>query len=391
MKKLMLIILSLVLVACGGGGDSSLTGYFDGPAVQGLTYSTPTSSGTTDEKGTFRYQQGETVTFKLGEITIGSITGKTSVNPIDFGDTEESAPVAQLLFSLDSNRNPEDGLVDLSYIAVANTQGLTLTSLNDAVIAAISSNNSFTLWGAEYCYYQAKTYREKIFQEQDGKLKITSTLDSEKASIGHDELYSRYGVDFSDIDVRIISSDIAMTQATFSNTAQHHGRVLQFVTGTGKDVSGDDITVYGGLGIEAFNGYIFLNYFVEYSVNDIITRVSPAVDWDFKPELNQTYAMELLLTDTQVQAKVDGDLIKAWNLSDIPYDDDGVRLGEAYIWTDLYNAESGDTMVAEIDNLFISGLIDGDNATILDENFNDNTLPNRFVNFVHRFTDNLQP
>ena len=67
----------------GGGGGGSLTGRFvDGP-VQGLKYSYGTYSSVTGANGTFSYAAGATVTFKVGDIVIGSAPGNGIITPAD--------------------------------------------------------------------------------------------------------------------------------------------------------------------------------------------------------------------------------------------------------------------------------------------------------------------
>jgi para-nitrobenzyl esterase len=77
----------MALAACGGGGsDAPLaplqSGVFIDSAVQGLTYSTPTVSGTTTATGTFQYRAGETVTFSIGNLTLGSAPGAAVLTPL---------------------------------------------------------------------------------------------------------------------------------------------------------------------------------------------------------------------------------------------------------------------------------------------------------------------
>lgn len=55
------------------------TGYFAGP-VRGLRFRTPTVSGITDERGAFRYSPGESVTFMVGGLVLGSVEGAPRVN-----------------------------------------------------------------------------------------------------------------------------------------------------------------------------------------------------------------------------------------------------------------------------------------------------------------------
>jgi hypothetical protein len=89
---LFLLSLSLILtgfIGCGGsgggggGGSAVQTGYFtDGP-VQGLAYSTATQSGTTDADGAFQYNDGEVVSFYVGDVLVGQATGAATLSPFD--------------------------------------------------------------------------------------------------------------------------------------------------------------------------------------------------------------------------------------------------------------------------------------------------------------------
>ncbi len=55
------------------------TGSFSGP-ISGLKYQTPTVSGLTNDKGEFRYRQGERVAFLVGSTSIGSAIGAPRIN-----------------------------------------------------------------------------------------------------------------------------------------------------------------------------------------------------------------------------------------------------------------------------------------------------------------------
>ncbi|WP_353647429.1 CocE/NonD family hydrolase [Nakamurella sp. A5-74] len=57
----------------------SLTGVFAGP-IRGLAFRTPTERGLTDERGSFRYRQGESVTFLVGGLVLGNAVGAPRVN-----------------------------------------------------------------------------------------------------------------------------------------------------------------------------------------------------------------------------------------------------------------------------------------------------------------------
>jgi hypothetical protein len=77
-----LLVVTLALAACGGGGDQKpevFTGTLKVGGVRGVQFSTPTQAGVTDAGGTFRYVAGETVTFSIGSIVLGSAAGAPEV------------------------------------------------------------------------------------------------------------------------------------------------------------------------------------------------------------------------------------------------------------------------------------------------------------------------
>ncbi|MCD8134280.1 MAG: CocE/NonD family hydrolase [Clostridiales bacterium] len=90
------------------------TGRFLITPICGLDYETQTQSGRTDEIGTFRYQEGETVTFSIGGFILGSSLAMPKLTPADLSIEVAGNPdkiinrkvtnMARLLLSL----NPED-------------------------------------------------------------------------------------------------------------------------------------------------------------------------------------------------------------------------------------------------------------------------------------------
>ncbi len=76
-----LIVILALLSACGGGSDdppnppvTASTGVFVDGVVVGLHYETPTFSGTTNNAGEYDFLPGETVTFSIGGVVLGSTT-----------------------------------------------------------------------------------------------------------------------------------------------------------------------------------------------------------------------------------------------------------------------------------------------------------------------------
>lgn len=110
---------SLLLIACGGGGSGSSnntpteqTGTFVDSPVQGIqVYINGKLTGTTDAKGQFKYMSGDTVTFKLGAVTLGSKKDPQTVTPADLtANQSQVSNMLVLLQSLDSDNNPENGI-----------------------------------------------------------------------------------------------------------------------------------------------------------------------------------------------------------------------------------------------------------------------------------------
>ncbi|MBF0424888.1 MAG: hypothetical protein HQL66_03600 [Magnetococcales bacterium] len=122
------LLIGLLFAACGGGGDSSsgngsgststvaaagttypkLGQFIDAP-VEGITYITPTLTSMTDSNGMFSYMDGETITFKIGDVVLGSAPGASIITPVTLagsGATTSSPAatnMASLLQSLDQN------------------------------------------------------------------------------------------------------------------------------------------------------------------------------------------------------------------------------------------------------------------------------------------------
>jgi len=84
--------------------------------VEGLDYRTATQSGVTGAGGIFRYVEGETITFSMGETVIGQTAAKERITPVDLvsGASDEANPkvtnICRLLQSLDRDGMPENGI-----------------------------------------------------------------------------------------------------------------------------------------------------------------------------------------------------------------------------------------------------------------------------------------
>ena len=150
--------LSLGFTGCGGGSsDSSTTtntqtGIFVDAPVQGLHYITATQDGYTNDKGEFKYVSGETVEFKLGNLSLGSVPVGALITPYTIGDSNTINPsnkttnIAMLLQSFDGNRSNRD-ILDLSKLKEHDFSNMSLDVTTDVMttkIASLFADNSFS-------------------------------------------------------------------------------------------------------------------------------------------------------------------------------------------------------------------------------------------------------
>ena len=117
-KKYVFILIGLSLLfftACGGGGSSSSSssnnqqmsvGIFND--VSGVQYKTSSGlTGYTDSNGQFQYNNGDTITFNVDKVILGTLEAQSDIN---VGSFSNPAMVAQTLQALDEDANPDNGI-----------------------------------------------------------------------------------------------------------------------------------------------------------------------------------------------------------------------------------------------------------------------------------------
>ncbi len=111
-----------MLTACGGGGGTASSGpthvatFIDSP-VSGLRFKSASRSGLTDRNGNFPYTPGETVTFSIGNMVLGSarVTGN-KVTPLQIVPNAANASdprvtrILRTLQTLDSDGDLNNGI-----------------------------------------------------------------------------------------------------------------------------------------------------------------------------------------------------------------------------------------------------------------------------------------
>jgi len=85
-----------------GGTVQTETGVFLDAEVGNIDFETETQSGTTNDAGEFEYQEGEQVTFSIGELLFPAADAQATVTPV--------VNMVRLLLSLDVDQDPSNGI-----------------------------------------------------------------------------------------------------------------------------------------------------------------------------------------------------------------------------------------------------------------------------------------
>lgn len=117
------ILLVAMLAGCSSFNSilsdkpATLRGVFVDSPVGGIKYATPSQQGVTKADGVFEYLPGETVTFSLGGLVLGSAPGKAVISPLDMVPDAKDASdqrvvnLCVLLQTLDQDGDPANGIM----------------------------------------------------------------------------------------------------------------------------------------------------------------------------------------------------------------------------------------------------------------------------------------
>ena len=157
---------ALLLTACGGGGGggsnsgggggtagSSQVGTFIDAPVAGLQFDTSSGTSVTDGNGNFSYSTGETVTFHIGNLYLGSaVPSNNKITPLNLtGGTVDVGNaslvrILRVLQSLDSDGNLNNGIqIDPSVMLTLQTQTqVNVQTATDTTINGLIGNYKVT-------------------------------------------------------------------------------------------------------------------------------------------------------------------------------------------------------------------------------------------------------
>ncbi|MEN3978765.1 hypothetical protein [Acinetobacter sp. CWB-B33] len=247
-KTLLAISLSCLLAACGSDSSddssnppsSSLkTGVLtDGP-VSNVRYETSSGvKGSTNAKGEFQYNSGDSVTFYLGDIKLGSAAAQAHITPIELSANESvRTNLLILLQSLDSDHNHSNGITisdaviavlkdktinlslptasfvqDASLLQVLQNSGLTLVSEDTA-----KSNffNSFIQDSTGAWLYEDKANNIKVVLYIEGKAPNSSDLNAFNftfGQIGAADDSGQSGIEQGQLSWNAVNGNLSRTQ-----------------------------------------------------------------------------------------------------------------------------------------------------------------------------------
>src|SRR5690554_4165415 len=129
----------------------SETGRFVDSAVGGIEYETSKGyKSLTSENGEFRYDDGDTVTFRLGTLNFGTVNAGELITPIELSgnDADRAANIARVLQTLDDDGIPGNGITITSATrekaANQNPTDVATVDLEEAkdVILSLASENT---------------------------------------------------------------------------------------------------------------------------------------------------------------------------------------------------------------------------------------------------------
>jgi len=120
--QVFLIPLIIFLLSCGGGGEGTnqagtaeftgQTGRIIDSPVDGIRYETATKVGVSSNGGKYEYETGESVSFYLGDILLGTTLASEALTPVDLypSDLMQQGRLAQLLQTADSDSDASNGI-----------------------------------------------------------------------------------------------------------------------------------------------------------------------------------------------------------------------------------------------------------------------------------------
>ncbi|WP_323815783.1 hypothetical protein [Cellvibrio sp. NN19] len=150
------------------------TGYLLDSALANVDYQTATRSGVTGTKGEFYYEPEEEVSFSIGDMPLGQVTGQAIVTPLTLTnnskDSQAVRNMARLLQTLDKDSNPANGITitnSAKSAAVSLDWNSNSTSFESATLGLISNGGQDQLPNALIDEEQALDHLQETLTQID--------------------------------------------------------------------------------------------------------------------------------------------------------------------------------------------------------------------------------
>jgi para-nitrobenzyl esterase len=177
----------------GAPATSDMTGIFVDSHVAGVTYQTPTFTGSTSAIGVFQYKKGETVTFSIGGLVLGSAAGQNVITPLNIVPGALDAKdrrinnICVLLQTLDQDGDLNNGIqispataaIVANYTGLINFDQTTTAFAADAkvaeLLAALNKAAVFTGANPRPRKLRGATAAREHFQHSISDRKVVNT------------------------------------------------------------------------------------------------------------------------------------------------------------------------------------------------------------------------
>jgi len=176
-RKFYVFIISLFLIIIQTGcsdndnddfvsNNNELTGYFLDTIVEGLNYKCGSLKGQTASDGSFKYVEGKTIEFFVGDITLGSGFAKKVMTPVDIVDgaanenNDQVVRICQFLLSCDAYN---DGVISITDDIHNKAKNKTIDfsqSINNDVVQELFGQNNIVSSNEAKSHF-AKTFKGK--------------------------------------------------------------------------------------------------------------------------------------------------------------------------------------------------------------------------------------
>lgn len=113
-RVLIVILMMQTLLACQDNSDIKTGVFIDSPVV-GIEFVTNTQSGITNLKGEYKYYEGESIIFSVGDIKLPAVKASKLITPLTIAGSSETEDqlvvnISRFLQSVDSDGDPSNNI-----------------------------------------------------------------------------------------------------------------------------------------------------------------------------------------------------------------------------------------------------------------------------------------